>query len=59
MDFHETAQEKFINRALYQNSMFAAADFIKRFDSIKDKQALLNELKTASLMPTPLDDIRE
>lgn len=49
MNFYETAQEKFINRVLYNNAMFAAADFITKFSNVKDKKKLHNELEKGEM----------
>lgn len=49
MNFDETLQEKFINRALYNNSMFAAHDFLPRFDDEKDKKKRLKKLKNGAM----------
>lgn len=38
VEFKESARERFVDRLLYNNSLFAAADFIASLNSIKRKQ---------------------
>lgn len=49
MNFHETRAEAFINRLLYTNSLFAAADFIEKISCPNNQERLvhsLNNIKT-------------
>ena len=49
MNFHETPQEKFINRLLYQNGLFAAADFLKSLAQLQNKDILTSVLESNKL----------
>ncbi|NDF11800.1 MAG: hypothetical protein EB060_03160 [Proteobacteria bacterium] len=56
MDFYQDPKSKFINHYLFDNGLFAVADFVSRFSAIKDKNVrkeLLDGMKdfASSLVP--------
>lgn len=53
MGFHETAEDKYINRHLYNNCLFAASDFIARLLAMQNDEKFSGVLKEAEKEQSP------